>query len=60
MLKSLWKLFRPKQKRQAKEHLESLLLEGLNSGTAAPMTDDDWEDIRKAVRQGTSKSARSL
>jgi hypothetical protein len=31
-------------------HLEQLLLEGLNSGPAAPMTDTDWEDIRREVR----------
>ncbi len=60
MLKSLWKLFRPNQKRQAKQHLENLLLEGLNSGAATPMMDEDWEDIRKAVRDRTSKPARSI
>ena len=41
-------------------HLEQLLLEGLNSGPAEPMTDTDWEDMRREVhahvarRNGTS------
>ena len=30
--------------------LESLLLEGLNSGEATSMTESDWVDIRAAVR----------
>jgi antitoxin ParD1/3/4 len=43
-------LIRQDQKRKAKEHLESLLLEGLDSQPATPMTDMDWENIRQAVR----------
>jgi len=40
-------------------HLEQLLLEGLKSGPAVPMTETEWEDIRREVharaarRQGT-------
>jgi hypothetical protein len=30
-------------------HLEQLLLEGLNSGPAVPMTETEWEDIRREV-----------
>ena len=30
--------------------LESLLFEGLNSGKATLMTENDWADIRAAVR----------
>lgn len=30
--------------------LESLLLEGLNSGDVTSMTENDWADIRAAVR----------
>ena len=44
-------LIRQDQKRQAKEHLETLLLEGLDSGTATPMSDRDWTEIRQAVRE---------
>lgn len=38
--------------RAEKEHnkLETLLLEGLNSGEATSMTESDWSDIRAAVR----------
>ncbi len=43
-------LVRQDQKRKAKEHLETLLLEGLNSGNATPLTEQDWDDIRQAVQ----------
>ena len=43
-------LIRQDQKRKAKEHLETLLLEGLDSGTATLMSDRDWTEIRQAVR----------
>ena len=44
------KLVRLDQKRKTKEHLETLLLEGLNSGSATPLTDQDWDDIHVLVR----------
>jgi antitoxin ParD1/3/4 len=44
-------LIRVDRKRRAKEHLESLLLEGIESGPAAEMTAADWEAIRTEVRQ---------
>ncbi|MDJ0535910.1 MAG: type II toxin-antitoxin system ParD family antitoxin [Xenococcaceae cyanobacterium MO_207.B15] len=43
-------LIRQDQKRKAKEDLETLLLQGLDSGTATPMSDGDWAEIRQAVR----------
>ncbi|MFP4006854.1 MAG: type II toxin-antitoxin system ParD family antitoxin [Spirulinaceae cyanobacterium] len=43
-------LVRQDQKQKAQEHLETLLLEGLDSGTATPMSDRDWTDIRQAVQ----------
>lgn len=39
------------QDKARKDHLESLILEGLNSGEATPMMTSDWESIRTAVRQ---------
>lgn len=48
-------LVRQDQKRKAQERLEALLLEGLDSGTATPMTPKDWEDIRQAVRERIAK-----
>jgi antitoxin ParD1/3/4 len=49
-------LVRQDQKRKAKEHLETLLLEGLNSGNATPLTEQDWDDIRQAVRAKVSQN----
>ena len=43
-------LIRQDQKRKAKERLETLLLEGLDSGSATAMTAWDWEEIRQAIR----------
>ena len=30
----------------AEKRLETLLLEGINSGATEPMTDDDWDRIK--------------
>jgi antitoxin ParD1/3/4 len=35
------------QKQKAREHLEALVQEGLNSGPATEMTVQDWEHIRR-------------
>ena len=40
-----------------KAHLEELLLEGLNSGPATPMTAADWDDIRRQVRDRLAKKS---
>ncbi|MBH8552304.1 type II toxin-antitoxin system ParD family antitoxin [Nostocaceae cyanobacterium CENA357] len=48
-------LVRQDQKRKAKEQVETLLLEGLNSGTATEMTTQDWQDIRQVVRERAMK-----
>jgi antitoxin ParD1/3/4 len=42
------------QDKARKEHLEPLILEGLESGDATPMTAADWDDIRAAVRENQS------
>ena len=47
MIKYFRKWFRQHQKRKAKERVEALLLEGLDSGSATPMTENDWEEIRR-------------
>lgn len=52
-------LVRHDQKRKAQERLEALLVEGLESGTATPITDRDWEDIRQTVRERVAKRQRS-
>jgi len=43
-------LIRQDQKRKATERLETMLLEGLDSGSSTPMTQQDWEEIRQSVR----------
>lgn len=43
-------LIRQDQKRKATERLETMLLEGLDSGSATPVTEKDWQDIRQSVR----------
>lgn len=48
-------LVRLDKKRKATERVETMLLEGLNSGNATSMTDEDWEDVRKAVREKLGK-----
>ena len=50
-------LVRDAQDGKAKEHLERLLLEGLNSGEATTMTEQDWEDIRREVRERSARRA---
>jgi antitoxin ParD1/3/4 len=40
-------LIREDLKREAREKVDQLLLEGLASGPAKPMTKKDWETVRK-------------
>jgi antitoxin ParD1/3/4 len=49
-------LIRQDQKRRAKENLETLLLEGLESGSPTFMSAQDWENIREAVRERIDRS----
>jgi antitoxin ParD1/3/4 len=42
------------QQDQARRTQESLLLEALDSGSATPMTEQDWDSIRAAVRLNLS------
>ena len=44
-------LVREDQRRNAQDHLDALLQDGLASGPAAPMTAQDWQDIRAEVRK---------
>jgi antitoxin ParD1/3/4 len=50
-------LIREDEKRKAQQHLEGLLLEGLNS-KASPMTAKDWEELKKRARQRQVKRSR--
>lgn len=44
-------LIREDQKRKAQERLETLLLEGLESGDTEKLTPGDWEEVRREVRR---------
>jgi antitoxin ParD1/3/4 len=44
-------LIRLDQKRKAEERLESLLLEGLESGEAREFTAEDWTELKRRVWQ---------
>lgn len=44
-------LVRQDQKRRDEEKLEGLLLEGLNSGPAKPLTKADLNEVRRVVRK---------
>jgi antitoxin ParD1/3/4 len=51
-------LIREDQKRRAQERLETLLLEGLNSGVPGTLTRKDMEKVRRAVRARLSKRTK--
>ena len=51
----LRELIRRDQDRQAQERLESLLLEGVKSGTASPLTQKDWSELRTEVAERLEK-----
>jgi antitoxin ParD1/3/4 len=60
----LRELIRRDQERQAQGRLEELLLEGIKSGTASPLTKQDWAELRTEVaerlekRRGRGKKSR--
>jgi antitoxin ParD1/3/4 len=44
-------LIRHDQERRTRDRIEALLLEGLESGPAQPLTADDWQAIRDEARE---------
>jgi len=48
-------LIRRDQERQAQARLEELLLEGIKSGTASPLTRQDWAELRTDVAERLEK-----
>ena len=46
-------------RRKADERLENLLIEGLDSGAATPMTDADWNSLRHQTRERAAHRAES-
>ena len=48
-------LIREDRKRRSQERLETLLLQGFESGPASPLTKKDLENVRRAVRARVAK-----
>ncbi len=52
-------MIRDDEKRKAQEKLETMLMEGIQSGEPSEMTRQDWADIRReAVRQFEARKSR--
>lgn len=52
-------LIRGDERRRAQEKLETMLMEGLQSGQPTEMTHEDWAEIRReAVKQVESRKTR--
>lgn len=51
----LRELIRRDQERQAQERLEELLLGGVKSGPASPLTKQDWAELRSDVAERLEK-----
>ena len=54
-------LIRTDERRRAQEKLESLLMEGIQSGEPSEMTRQDWDDLRREAveRLQTRKSRKT-
>ena len=48
-------LIREDRKKRAKEKLEQMLLDGLNSGKGIPMDAQFWSDLKAEARKSTKK-----
>ena len=51
----LRELIRRDQERKAQHRLEELLLEGVKSGSASPLTKQDWAELRTDVAERLEK-----
>ncbi len=52
-------LIRSEQKQRAKEELETLILEGIQSGPSTEMTTADWKKLRDEVKQRAASLKRN-
>jgi antitoxin ParD1/3/4 len=52
------RLIREDQERSQREEIDQKLLEALDEGHSTPMTPQDWEDIRREVRQRAARRAK--
>jgi len=51
-------LIRSDQRRKAEEHIDALLLEGLDSGAPIPLTQDDWDEKKRKRAERLGKAIR--
>ncbi len=51
-------LIRADQKRQAEERIDSLLLEGLDSGVPIPVTPEYWEEKKRRLTERLGQATR--
>ena len=51
-------LIRRDRKQKTRRRIEEALLQGLNSGPATPMTQRDWDNIRKEGRRRVAARKR--
>lgn len=54
---SLYEILRAEARQKESAHLKKLILDGINSGEATPMTADDWLEIRTEVKRRAEKRA---
>ncbi len=52
-------LIRHDEKSRARERVDALLLEGLESGRPVPLTPDDWQEVREEVRARLARKRKS-
>ncbi|MFO0812773.1 MAG: type II toxin-antitoxin system ParD family antitoxin [Gemmatales bacterium] len=48
-------LIRAEQKQRAREEFEALVIEGIQSGPATPLTSDDWAQLRERVQKRATR-----
>lgn len=53
-------LIRDDQIRRDEDRLERMLIEGLGSGAATPMTKTKWGEIRREMRSGGRQRSRAV
>ena len=51
-------LLRAAKRQPAQDHIDNLLLAGLESGPATEMTASDWDDIRKELETSIAKNPK--
>jgi len=51
-------LIRADQRSKARQRLDALLLEGLESGPATPITKQDWDELRSHFEERVKKNGR--